>query len=208
MPRSYREFTLSFVAALVVTCILIVSMTTNSIANVSAVEANGVGIYWNSNCSNAVSSINWGTLAPSSVKNITVYIRNEEQKPIFLFLSTTNWNPPETSNYLNLGWNYTRGQQTNPGEILQITLTLSVSRYIKGISSFSFDIIVTGSDSLLGDINGDGKVDYKDLGLLAAAYGSKPGDPNWNPNCDADGDNRIGYIDLGLLAKYYGSYWS
>jgi len=45
---------------------------------------------------------------------------------------------------------------------LQVTLTLSVSSYIEGISSFSFDITIIG-DSLLGDVNGDNIVDFFDL---------------------------------------------
>jgi len=37
---------------------------------------------------------------------------------------------------------------------------------------------------MLGDINGDGKVDIYDVFLTAAAYGSELGDPNWNPDAD------------------------
>ena len=55
-----------------------------------------------------------------------------------------------------------------------------------------------------GDINRDTKVDYTDLFMLAKAYGSKPGDPHWNPNADLNGDNKVDYLDLYILAKHYG----
>ena len=57
----------------------------------------------------------------------------------------------------------------------------------------------------LGDINGDGKVDIKDLVLLAKAYGSRPGDPNWNPLCDLHHDGVVDLVDLVTLCTLFGS---
>jgi hypothetical protein len=59
---------------------------------------------------------------------------------------------------------------------------------------------------LAGDINGDGKVDLKDLVLLAFAYGSVPGDPNWDENADLDGNGRVSLTDLVTLALHYGQH--
>jgi len=59
---------------------------------------------------------------------------------------------------------------------------------------------------LPGDINGDGKVSLQDLVLLANAYGSKPGDPNWNPNADLNGDGVVNLADLVILALHYGQH--
>ncbi|MGD0977645.1 MAG: PQQ-binding-like beta-propeller repeat protein [Candidatus Bathyarchaeia archaeon] len=55
-----------------------------------------------------------------------------------------------------------------------------------------------------GDINGDFKVDLKDLVKLTNAYGSKPGDANWNQNADIDGNGTVGLSDLVILAQHYG----
>jgi PKD repeat protein len=57
---------------------------------------------------------------------------------------------------------------------------------------------------LLGDVNGDGTVDWVDLGLLGLAYGSRPGDSNWNPYADINGDGTVDWIDLGILGLNYG----
>ena len=55
-----------------------------------------------------------------------------------------------------------------------------------------------------GDVNGDDKVGLSDLVLLAKAYGSHLGDPNWDSRCDFNNDLTIGLSDLVLLAKNYG----
>jgi len=57
---------------------------------------------------------------------------------------------------------------------------------------------------LLGDIDGDGTVGLSDLVLLAQAYGSKPGDPNWNPEADLDNNGKVSLTDLVTLAARYG----
>jgi hypothetical protein len=58
--------------------------------------------------------------------------------------------------------------------------------------------------TLGGDVNLDGKVSLSDLVLLAKAYGSKPGNPTWNPACDFQGNGVIGLGDLVILAANYG----
>jgi hypothetical protein len=54
-----------------------------------------------------------------------------------------------------------------------------------------------------GDLNGDFKVDLKDLVILAQAYGSKLGNSNWNPNADIDSKGVVGLPDLVVLAQHY-----
>ena len=53
------------------------------------------------------------------------------------------------------------------------------------------------------DIDGDLTVELSDLVLLTKAYGSKPGDPHWNPIADINSDNVIGLTDLVILAQHY-----
>jgi len=66
------------------------SYTALSIGSQGTVKATGVGVYLDSNCSNAVSFVDWRTIEPDSTKNITVYIRNEENRPVTLILNTEN----------------------------------------------------------------------------------------------------------------------
>ncbi len=58
--------------------------------------------------------------------------------------------------------------------------------------------------SLVGDINGDGRVNIFDLVIIARAYGSTPEDLNWDVHCDLNGDGRVNILDLVMLAKDYG----
>jgi hypothetical protein len=56
----------------------------------------------------------------------------------------------------------------------------------------------------LGDVNRDGVIDDKDMALLSAAYGSTPGAPNWNPDCDLNGDGIVDITDIFIASKNYG----
>lgn len=60
------------------------------------------------------------------------------------------------------------------------------------------------SVELLGDLNGDMKVNSTDAYLFVMAYGSRPGDSKWNPNADLNYDNSTDIADAILLARNYG----
>ena len=57
---------------------------------------------------------------------------------------------------------------------------------------------------MLGDINGDNKVDMRDLSIVALAFGSYLGDSRWNPEADINGDNKINMKDLVIICKNFG----
>ena len=54
------------------------------------------------------------------------------------------------------------------------------------------------------DVNGDGIVNIKDLYTVARAFGTEPGDDDWNPIADVEMDEAIGIKDLYKIAKDYG----
>jgi hypothetical protein len=106
------------------------------------VKAVSVGVFWDSNCTNRVSFIDWGMVEPGPMNNVTVYVRNEGNVAASIYLTTENWDPPNASDYLTLSWNY-EGQQLSPQEVIPAILTLTVSPSVQGIESFSFDIIIS-----------------------------------------------------------------
>jgi len=114
------------------------------IPNTGSVEAVGVGVYWDSGCTNGVTSIDWGVVQVGATKNVAVYIRNEGSAPMTLSLATENWNPAIASTYIGLSWDY-GGEVLGVDGVVQVTLSLSVSVLIEGITNFSFDIVITGS---------------------------------------------------------------
>ena len=58
--------------------------------------------------------------------------------------------------------------------------------------------------TLPGDINGDGKIDYKDLAILGGAYGKLKGEAGYSAKADLNGDDKIDYRDLAILGANYG----
>ena len=58
--------------------------------------------------------------------------------------------------------------------------------------------------NLTGDINGDGIVDYKDIGIVCRAFGSYPGHPKWDSRADLNGDEFIDYMDIGICCRNFG----
>lgn len=81
-------------------------------------------------------------------------------------------------------------------------VTLTVSGHLCGGTFFE------GSDTLIvrmsGDINVDGKVDMKDVGYAANAFGCCLGQPKWNSIVDENEDGRVDLRDIGLIAREFG----
>jgi hypothetical protein len=62
----------------------------------------------------------------------------------------------------------------------------------------------TNLKTLPGDLNQDGVVDIYDAQLAANAFGTKDGDPNWNPAADFDDNGEVDIFDLILIAQNFG----
>jgi hypothetical protein len=103
-------------------------------------------------------------------------------------------------------------------------VTITGNTILTGLSNSSHNVIVyatdldgdTGSNAtyftvtIIGDVNGDYKVDIKDLTLVIKYFGSYPGHPTkpWNPNADLNFDNKVDIKDQVLVIKYYGTFCS
>jgi len=101
----------------------------------------GVGFYWDNNCTDPVSFIDWGTIWPGSSVNVTVFVKNEGSQAISISITAENWSPIEITSYMTFSSNYT-GQTIDLQESLQITLSLATSLNIEEITNFSFNINV------------------------------------------------------------------
>jgi len=55
-----------------------------------------------------------------------------------------------------------------------------------------------------GDVNGDTYVNVKDAVILGVAFGSKLGDPNYNPNADINNDGYVNVKDAVILGVHFG----
>lgn len=139
-----------FVAVIVCTLALGIGIGFNiqlvnyPIGNMAAIKTLGVTAWQDVNLTSPLTLVDWGILEPGQSKIISCYIRNEGNSPLTLSLWTENWQPLNASNYINLSWNL-EDAVIEVDEALKADLTLTVSPSIMNITSFSFDIIISGS---------------------------------------------------------------
>jgi len=203
MNRRFLSVLLVMTLVFIVTSSYEILSLLRPIRKASAVESFYVGVYWDSDCANEVSSIDWDELTPGSTKEVVVFVRNEEADvPCFLYLWTKDWLPVEASSYIFLSWD-PASRRIDVGEIISVTLTLRVARNIRGINDFTFNIVIFGSEHLLGDLNQDGTVNILDVVQFTYAYNSTPADPNWNSQADLNSDSAVNIFDFTILCQSY-----
>jgi hypothetical protein len=121
---------------------IIASKTISNTGNLNAV---GVGIYQDGGCATALTSINWGSLDPGVTREYTIFVKNEGTIALKLNMAAGNWNPISASNYLTVSWSR-ENYVLSPGNVISATLTLTISSSVTGITDFSFDVTITGTE--------------------------------------------------------------
>jgi hypothetical protein len=102
-------------------------------------------VYSNSACTNAITSINWGSIEVGGSASQTIYVEDTGGAAMTLSISVSNWSPSTASTYLNLTWTG-QGSQISAGKSLAVTLTLTVaSNTPTSITSFSNSITISGT---------------------------------------------------------------
>ena len=89
---------------------------------------------------------------------------------------------------------------------LTLRTTVDTERQVMIVDLTTFSVFALGVETILaGDINADGVVNYIDLGILGASYGTSRGDPWYRPGADLNGDRSVDLLDLAILAANYGT---
>jgi hypothetical protein len=127
---------------LLTTGLLMSSQTLQSNGTVTAVN---VGVYSDSGCTQNCTSIEWGTIAPGNSSTRTIYIKNIGTIPMTLSMTTGSWVPSNANTYISLSWNR-GGTVLSAGQSISATLTLSASSSAGNITSFSFNMTITGTE--------------------------------------------------------------
>ena len=60
--------------------------------------------------------------------------------------------------------------------------------------------------TLVGDVNGDGKVNIEDVAIVAKHFGTTPSSPTWNPACDLDNNGKVDIADVAIVAQAFGQH--
>ena len=147
---SMRKISMGAMIAIAVTGLFLTMVTagvlvsSQTVTSGGTVTAIGVGVYTDSACTVNCTSIDWGTLAPSNSTTRTVYIKNTGTGSVTLSMATANWVPSNANTYLTLTWNRANYVLT-AGSSVQATLTLTASASAGAITTFSFNIVITGT---------------------------------------------------------------
>ena len=115
-----------------------------SVSSSGTVTTINVGVYSNSACTQTLTSIDWGTISPGNTTTKTIYVKNTGNTQITLSMTTNGWSPTSANGPLTLTWNQ-EGTTLSAGLSTAATLTLSVSSSISGITTFSVNIVITGT---------------------------------------------------------------
>jgi PKD repeat protein len=97
--------------------------------------------------------------------------------------------------------NATNKSYATPGNY---TVTLTIIDADQRMSQTTALITVLNVTIKTYDVNGDGKIDLKDVYRVAKAYGSFPGHPKWDPACDFNKDDKVDLKDYYPVCKHYG----
>ena len=103
-----------------------------------------IDVYSNSGCTVVLSSVVWGEITAGESVHRSIYVKNNGDAGVVLSLQTESWSPASASDYMSLTWGYD-GDTLQPGQSLEVVLTLSVSAECPEMSGFSFDIVIVGS---------------------------------------------------------------
>jgi hypothetical protein len=144
MHRSQVLMIYVLVASVLVASTFAVITIQRNIPGAGSIKGVGLGVYWDPQCNNETSSIEFGLLEAGSQKDFTLYLENEGNTDLTLSMTTKNWNPTEASDYIGLTWNR-EGQEIGAGQVISLVISLSVSPNIQDVSSFNLDITLFGT---------------------------------------------------------------
>ena len=120
---------------------LTASQTLPSTGTITAVN---LDVYSNSACTTPLTSINWGNVSPGTSVTQTIYIKNTGTAAETLSMAYGNWTPSNAGYYLSISW--TPAMTSLPaGNSTSATLTLTATSSAGSLSTFSNNIVITGT---------------------------------------------------------------
>jgi PKD repeat protein len=105
-------------------------------------------------------------------------------------------------------WDFGDGNVATGSESMINHTYLSIGNYAVTLNVTSNGLwnAITKSITITfrADLNRDGTVNILDITILAKAFGSRPGDSDWNPIADIYADGVVNIRDVTIAAKDYG----
>jgi hypothetical protein len=145
-----RKISVGALIATVATGLFLTLLTSGLLMSSQTVQSGGtvnsvnVGVYSDSGCTQNCTTLDWGAITPGNSVTRTVYVKNTGTLPLTLSMTTGNWVPSNANTYLTLIWNQ-GGAVLAAGNSVTAILTLTASSSAGNLTSFSFNIIITGT---------------------------------------------------------------
>lgn len=149
----------------------------------------------------------WSPITPRANQTVTFDASSSESgwsaaTKEFSPITTYIWNFSDGTGNVTVTTPVTGHTYTEPNNY---TVTLKVVDAVGRSDTVSYVVEVLNVTTFPPyDVNQDGIVDISDLYQVALAYGSQPGDPNWDPACDVNSDDIVDISDLYGVALHYG----
>ncbi|MDD4326515.1 MAG: hypothetical protein PHC63_08845 [Candidatus Bathyarchaeota archaeon] len=158
-----KKTLLAPLAALIITAITLTALTAAVLSTQQTIPANGsiqidnnddddnnvvttvdLDVYTDAQATTKCTNINWGTLNPGDTATKTIYIKNTGNVAQILSMGANSWSPESASSVLTLTWNK-EDYNLAAGAIVSATLTLQVAPQTGSLSTFSLNIVISGT---------------------------------------------------------------
>jgi subtilase family serine protease len=108
---------------------------------------------------------------------------------------------PNATLTLNFDWNTTSVPCQN-------CTVKAVASTVLGETNTANNEFAVGQVSIevMGDVNGDGTVNYRDITLAILAFRSYPGRARWDPHCDLNRDGMVDMRDITTIVLNFGKH--
>ena len=118
--------------------------TNQTLAANGTIAGINLGVYSDSACTVPVTTVAWGTVTAGTQVTQTIYVKNTGNIGENLTMAVNTWNPGNAGTYLTITWSPALSTLA-AGQSTSATLTLAASAGAGAISTFSCNIVITGT---------------------------------------------------------------
>lgn len=147
---NFKKTGAATVIALTLAALVLVLVTSGLLTANQNVPAGGtisavnLGVYSDSGCTQALTTIAFGMVTPGTQVTQTIYIKNTGNIAENLTMAVNSWSPANAGTYLTITWSPTSSTLA-AGASTSATLTLTATSSAGALSTFNVNIVFTGS---------------------------------------------------------------
>ncbi len=143
-PRTAILLAISIASLAAVIATAGVLTTQETLSTTGTITAINLGVFSDAACTTPITSINWGATSPGQQTTRTIYLKNTGNVAETLSMATNTWSPSNAISYLTVSWS-PGTTSLAVGAVTPATLTLAANTGAGALSSFSVNIVITGT---------------------------------------------------------------